>query len=360
MALPVRKQLKYWGIAAAIFFALLWFLGDVIVPFLIGAAIAYFLDPVADRLERLGTSRTLATVIIMFSLVLFGTALVLLIVPLVAEQGTQLVRTAPAMFTQLTTWLTERYPDLMNSESVLRKSLQSISEAVQARGGELLNSALTSAMSVINVLLLLFIVPVVTFYLLLDWDLIVAEIDKMLPRDHAPVVRRLAREIDTALASFVRGQGSVCLIMAVFYGITLMAVGLQFGLVVGILSGLLAFIPFVSSILGGVVAIGLAVFQFWGEWLMIALVAVVYVGGQMLEGNFLTPKLVGSSVGLHPVWVIFALSAFGAVFGFAGLLVAVPVAAALGVLARFGIAQYLDSRLYRGLAERRDGEPGGE
>lgn len=357
MALPVREQLTYWGIAAAVFFGLLWFLGDVILPFLIGAAIAYFLDPVADRLERAGASRTLATVVIMLSLLLVVALLVLLLVPMLVDQATQLVRTTPAMFTQLQVWLTDRYPDLMDADSILRKSLQNISEAVQARGGELLNGVLTSAMSVISILLLMVVVPVVTFYLLLDWDQIVAHVDALLPRDHAPVIRSLAGEIDRTLSCFVRGQGTVCLIMATFYGVTLMAVGLQFGLVVGILSGLLAFIPFVSSILGGVIAIGLAVFQFWGDWLMIGLVAAIYIGGQILEGNVLTPKLVGSSVGLHPVWVLFSLSAFGAVFGFVGLLVAVPVAASLGVLARFGIAQYRDGRLYRGLAALRDADP---
>ncbi|TCP62186.1 putative PurR-regulated permease PerM [Rhodovulum bhavnagarense] len=349
MALPVREQLTYWGAAIAVFFVVLWLLGDVITPFLLGAAIAYFLDPVADRLERLGASRIVAVIVIMLSLVLVTAACVLLIAPMLIEQATQLVRSTPAMFTQLQTWLTGQFPALMDTDSSMSRSLQGIGEAVQARGGELLNRVLSSAMGVISVLLLLFIVPVVTFYLLLDWDQIVAHMDEMLPRDHAPTIRSLAQSIDRALSSFVRGQGTVCLIMAVFYGTTLMAVGLQFGLVVGLLSGLLAFIPFVSSILGGVFAIGLAIFQFWGAWPMIALVAVIYIGGQILEGNVLTPKLVGSSVGLHPVWVIFALSAFGAVFGFVGLLVAVPVAAALGVLARFAIQQYLDSRLYKGL-----------
>lgn len=348
MALPMQQQAKYWGAVAVIFLLLLWVLGDVILPFILGAAIAYFLDPVADRLESWGLSRTKATVIIMASLVVLGGALVLLIVPMLIEQATSLVKTAPALFTQLQTWLTGKFPDLMDSGSTLRQSLQSVSEAVQARGGELLNGVLSSAMSVINVLMILFIVPVVTFYLLLDWDRIVGQIDGMLPRDHAPVIRELAGRIDKTLSSFVRGQGTVCLIMAVFYGITLMLVGLQFGLVVGLLSGLLAFIPFVSSILGGVLAIGLAIFQFWGDWLMIALVAVIYIGGQILEGNIITPKLVGSSVGLHPVWLIFALAAFGTLFGFVGMLVAVPVAASLGVLVRFGIEQYLSSRLYKG------------
>jgi predicted PurR-regulated permease PerM len=144
-------------------------------------------------------------------------------------------------------------------------------------------------------------------------------------------------------------MGTVCLILGTYYAVALMLVGLQFGLVVGAIAGLITFIPYVGSIVGGVLAVGLALFQFWGDWLSVGLVAAVFVSGQVMEGNFLTPKLVGSSVGLHPVWLIFALSAFGALFGFVGMLVAVPVAASLGVIARFALEQYRESRLYRGL-----------
>jgi predicted PurR-regulated permease PerM len=195
-------------------------------------------------------------------------------------------------------------------------------------------------------------VPVVAFYLLYDWDRMVGEIDTLLPRDYAPVIRKLAADIDRTLASFVRGMGTVCLILGTFYAVALMLVGLQFGLVVGAVAGLITFIPYLGSLLGGGLAIGLALFQFWGDWVSIALVAGIFVLGQVVEGNFLTPKLVGNSVGLHPVWLIFALAAFGALFGFVGLLVAVPVAAAIGVLARFAISQYKDSRLYRGLSDQ--------
>ncbi|HMB14031.1 MAG TPA: AI-2E family transporter, partial [Roseovarius sp.] len=171
---------------------------------------------------------------------------------------------------------------------------------------------------------------------------------------HAPVIRRLAGQIDATLASFIRGMGTVCLILGTYYAVTLMLVGLQFGLVVGALAGLVTFIPYVGAILGGALALGLALFQFWGDWVSIGLVAAIFVSGQVIEGNFLTPKLVGSSVGLHPVWLIFALSAFGTLFGFVGMLVAVPVAAALGVITRFVLDQYKTSRLYRGLDNQGD------
>ena len=177
----------------------------------------------------------------------------------------------------------------------------------------------------------------------------IARIDELLPRDHAPTIRKLGRDIDNVLASFVRGMGTVCLILGTYYAVALMAVGLQFGLVVGFIAGLVTFIPYLGALIGGTLAIGLALFQFWGDWASIGLVAGIFALGQVTEGNFLTPKLVGSSVGLHPVWLLLALSVFGALFGFVGMLVAVPVAAALGVLARFATSQYLSSRLYTGL-----------
>ena len=194
------------------------------------------------------------------------------------------------------------------------------------------------------------VVPVVAFYMLLDWDRMISKIDGWLPRDHRPVIRKLADDIDTALAGFVRGQVSVCLILGTFYSVALMAAGLQFGLIVGAIAGLVTFIPYVGALMGGVLAIGLALYQFWGDWLQIGLVAGIFAVGQFLEGNIVTPKLVGKSVGLHPLWLIFALSAFGSLFGFTGMLVAVPVAAAIGVLVRFAIGQYLDSKLYSGHA----------
>lgn len=358
MALPVRDQLKYWGIAAAVFVLTLWWLGDVILPFVLGAAIAYFLDPVADRLEALGTSRAAATAIITLVGILVFVLLALLVIPTLIDQAVQLFDTVPKVVQDFQTFLTARFPELLDESSTLRQSLTGVAETIQSKGGQLLETALTSVGSLLNVIMLFVIVPVVAFYLLYDWDRMVSEIDSLLPRDHAPTVRRLARDIDKTLASFIRGMGTVCLILGTFYAVALMAVGLQFGLVVGAFAGLITFIPYVGSLVGGALAIGLALFQFWGDWLSIGLVAGIFVTGQIVEGNVLTPKLVGNSVGLHPVWLIFALSVFGSLFGFVGMLVAVPVAAAIGVLMRFVISRYRDSLLYRGLDRDAQRDPG--
>ena len=349
MALPMRAQAKYWGIATAVFLFVLWWLGDVILPFILGGAIAYCLDPIADRLERLGLPRLAATIVITLVAILAFVILALLVIPTLVSQTTQLFNSAPAMFTAFQAFLTERFPSIMDEGGPVQSALQSLGETIRERGGALLNGVIGSLSGLVNVMVLFVIVPVVTFYLLLDWDHMLARIDALLPRDHAPTIRRLAREVDQTLAAFIRGQGTVMLILGAFYAIALMLVGLRFGLVIGFSAGLMSFIPYVGAIVGGGLAIGMALFQFWGDWVWIVAVGGIFAAGQMLEGNVLTPKLVGGSVGLHPVWLIFALSAFGAVFGFVGLLVAVPVAAALGVLARFAIEQYTNSKLYAGL-----------
>ncbi|NEY91441.1 AI-2E family transporter [Tabrizicola oligotrophica] len=352
MALPIREQVKYWSIALAVFFVALWVLGGVILPFLVGGAVAYFLDPVADRLERAGLSRVAATSVITAGALLIVVALVLAVIPTLVNQLTALVNAAPDIALRLQTFLLERFPELADGTSTIRQSLAQIGQTIQSKGAALAEGLLTSLASAISIVVFLLVVPVVAFYLLLDWDHMVARLDQLLPRDHAPTIRRLGREIDGALSAFVRGQLSVCLVLGLYYSAALMLAGLQFGLVVGATAGAITFIPYVGAIIGGALAIGLALFQFWGDWVQIGIVGAIFAVGQFLEGNVLTPKLVGKSVGLHPVWLLFALSAFGTLFGFVGMLVAVPVAAALGVLTRFAIGQYHGSLLYQGIAGR--------
>lgn len=351
MALPVKDQAKYWGVAVVVFLVALWFLGHVILPFVLGGAIAYVLDPIADRLEKLGLSRIVSVTLISLAATLIFVLLVLLVIPTLIQQAAALIDSAPDLLNRLQASLTERFPQLLDADSTIRQQLVAIGETIQSKGGDVINGLLTSAAGLINVIILLVVVPVVAFYLLLDWDNMTAKIDDMLPRDHAPVVRNLASQIDNTLASFIRGQGTVCFVLGSYYAIALMLAGLNFGLIVGFIAGLISFIPYVGALVGGVLAIGLALFQFWGDWLSIGIIAGIFGVGQFLEGNILTPKLVGNSVGLHPVWLIFALSVFGSLFGFVGMLVAVPMAAMIGVFARYGISQYKDSLLYRGLAD---------
>jgi predicted PurR-regulated permease PerM len=356
MALPVRDQVKYWTIAAAVFFALVWVMGDILLPFVVGGAVAYFLDPIVTRLARGRMSRLLATSLVFVAVAAVLALALLLLIPMVLTQAGQLVAAAPDILARLQEFLAQRFPDVLDAESALRQSLGGLGETLRDKGAELLNGLLGTALGLVNIVVFLIVAPVVAFYLLMDWPNLVERLDGLLPRDHAPVIRRLAGEIDGAIAGFVRGQLTVCLILAAYYGIALSLAGLQYGLVVGVLTGLISFIPYVGAIVGGALAIGLALFQFWGDPVMIGVIIAIFVAGQVAEGNFLVPNLVGRSVGLHPVWLLFALSAFGAVLGFVGMMIAVPVAAAMGVLVRFAAEQYVESPLYGGIARKRAAE----
>lgn len=355
--MPTDIQGRTWAIVALLFFVALWFLGSVMLPFLVGGALAYFLDPVADRLERLGLSRIAATSVITLGAFLLVVLLVLAVIPVLVQQLTALINAAPEIASKLETFLVSRFPDLTDSTSVMRTTLAEIAQAVQARGGALAQGLIASVFSVVSWLLFIVVVPVVAFYLLMDWDNMVARIDELLPRDHAPVIRQIGRDIDTALAGFVRGQVTVCIILGVYYASALMLAGLQFGLIIGAIAGAITVIPFIGAMIGGALAIGLAFYQFWGDWMAIGIIAAIFAFGQFVEGNILTPRLVGKSIGVHPVWLIFALSIFGAIFGFVGLLIAVPLSATIGVLTRFAITRYRESRLYLGHSQLDDVNP---
>ncbi|MBE1282998.1 MAG: AI-2E family transporter [Rhodobacteraceae bacterium] len=348
MALSAKQQFSYWGLTALVIVLCLWFLGDVLLPFVLGGAIAYFLDPVADRLERMGLSRVGATALITITAILTFLIMLLAVLPLLINQLIDLVQVLPQLIKDLRVFINTHFPSLLDENSQMHQALTTLGESFKETGVALVEAAVNSAMSLINVIVLVVIVPVVSVYLLLDWDNMVARIDELLPRDHLQVIRKLAADIDEVLASFIRGMGTVCLILGTYYAVALMIVGLDFGLAVGSIAGLVTFIPYLGALIGGALAIGLALFQFWGDWVSIGLVALIFVTGQIAEGNFLTPKLVGDSVGLHPVWLLLALSVFGALFGFVGMLVAVPIAAAMGVVARFLVEHYLGSRLYQG------------
>lgn len=348
---PVRKQVMWWGIAALVLLLTLWLLGQAVLPFIIGAGVAYLLDPVADRLERAGLSRTMSVVLITVIVVLAFIATVLLVVPILFRQAAALIEIAPQMLEQARAFIDARFPGAIPHAGGLQQTLTDLQAAIGDQAGRVASTLLGSVRGAIGTVALLVIVPVVAFYLLLDWDNMVAEIDRHLPREHAPVIRRLATEIDDALAGFVRGQGVVILILGTWYALALMFVGLPFGFFIGIMAAVLSFIPYVGVLIGGATAIGVALFSFWGDPLWIGAVVAIFAAGQVVEGNYLQPKIVGGHVGLHPVWLLLALSVFGALFGFVGLVMAVPMAAALGVLARFLIARYRESALYTGQTE---------
>ena len=350
MAVGANRQLRFWGIGFAAMVVALWLLGSTLLPFLLGAALAYFLDPICDRLERLGLSRVLATAVIALTALVAFVLVLVLAVPALIEQGQGLVAAVPTYIAGLIDFLSTRYPDLFGENSPIKQNLTSIEAVVRDGGMTVLNQVLVGSLRIIDFLFLLIVTPVVAFYLLLDWDRMLAQINSILPREHAATIRKLARDIDVVLAGFVRGQLTVCISLGVYYAVALMAIGLQFGFLVGLGAGLISFVPYVGSIVGLMLAVGIALFQFWGDKFWIFVTVGIFLFGQFVEGNILSPNLVGRSVGPHPVWLILALSVFGALFGFTGLLVAVPVAAALGVIGRFLVDQYKASALFTGKA----------
>jgi predicted PurR-regulated permease PerM len=345
-------QAKVWGVALVVFVALLVLLKGILLPFVAGMAIAYLLDPVCDRLEAMGVSRTVATTIVTAVFAVVIILLLLLIVPFAIQQIIQFLGSLPDFIARTQDRLLPFYLQLQQQFDL--PAVAELGEIARNRIGTALSwlagfleGLITQGLAIFNLLSLIFITPVVAFYLLRDWDRLVARIDGLLPRDHADVMRQLAKQANESLAGFARGQSMVCVLLGAFYAVALVLVGLPFGAIVGLVAGLLTFIPYVGCLTGFVVSMAIAVGQF-DNWGSIALVAVIFVVGQVIEGNFLTPKLVGDRVGLHPVWIIFALLAGGALFGFLGLLLAVPVAALIGVLVRFSIAQYRASKLYLG------------
>lgn len=353
--------MRWWGVGLALFIALLWLLSDALLPFVLGAAIAYLTDPLADWLETHGLGRVLATVVITLGSIGIIALAILLLVPQLVDQLRQLIDVVPVWLDRARELLTAWISEVPDEGTLLNRALGDLRDAAQSWGGEVLRRVWSGGLAVVNFLAVILVTPVVAFYLLMDWDRLVAAIDDYLPRQHRPTIHRIAGDLDRVLAGFVRGQMTVCFVLGTFYAVALMVVGLNFGLLIGVFAGLISFIPFVGSIVGGALSIGVALAQFWGDWLWIAVVALIFVGGQAIEGNFLTPKLVGDKIGLHPVWLMFALSAFGVVFGFVGLLVAVPAAAAIGVIGRFVLEQYKDGPLYRGAASESSPEkpPGG-
>lgn len=324
----------------------LWQVGGVLMPFVLGAAIAYFLDPLADRLQRLGLSRIWATAIIALVALSVLIAVGLILLPMAIGQLTQMVERAPATLRDAFAALNERFPELMEDGGFVTQTLTEMSERFRQAALQLLSGTLRSVVNVLGMVFVAVVTPTVAIYLLHDWDRLVAAVDRRLPPAQAGTIRRIAAEIDDVLGGFVRGQLIVGAMLATFYSVVLMALGLNYALVIALMSGVLNFIPWLGSFSGFVIATGVALVQFWGDWWRIAAVAAVFVAGQMVEGNIITPRIVGDSVKLHPVLLMVALSLGGALFGFAGLLLAVPVAAALGVIVRHYDERWMRARLH--------------
>jgi len=352
--MTLRNQVLIWIAFLVVLVLLLWLFRGILLPFVVGAALAYLLNPLVNTLQRWHFSRGWATAVVLFSVITIFVGMFLVFLPMVGQQIIGLLQRLPRYVSDLQELITEWSPSVnewLGPERAAQFQTSINDLAGQALGfiatlpAELVNIGYTGA-AVIGVTLL---TPVVAFYLLLDWEGMVRGLQGLLPREHKPEINRILDDIDKSMAGVIRGQGGVLLIDAVYYATALSLLGLNFGLAVGLISGLLSFVPFMGFAVGFALSIGIALVQFWPNYWMVVAVAAIFMGWQFVEGNILYPKLVGSSININPVWLMFALLAFGALFGFVGLLLAVPLAAIVGVLVRYGVAKYKSSSLYLGL-----------
>jgi predicted PurR-regulated permease PerM len=347
-----ERQVAFWIAAFVVLVLCLWILGDILLPFVVGMALAYLFDPVASRLQRYGMPRMVAAFVIIGLFVFVLVMLVLVFAPIIGGQLISFIQNVPGYVQRLQTLLAESnspWLQRIGAQGLVQE--KAIGDLVSQGMGWLttfINSLWSGGRTLISIFSLAVVTPVVAFYLICDWGRMVAAIDGWIPLPQRVTVHQLGHEIDLAIAGFVRGQSAVCILLGSFYAISLTLVGLNFGLLIGLVSGVITFIPYIGSMTGLVLSLGVAVAQFWPDWHPIVIVFGVFMVGQFIEGNILAPKLVGERVGLHPVWVIFAMFAFGYLFGFVGLLLAVPMAAAVRVIASFTLRRYRDSVLYTG------------
>lgn len=341
----------FWLAVIAVFIGFIWLFQSILTPFILGMVIAYLLNPLVLKLEGEGWPRWAAVLLLLVTFMMILAAAFSFLLPVLLREGAQLIGDLP-------TWIDTAQTKIIEQAAkfgvTLAPSSDSIVENIQGQAGQILQGAkgvfagvVAGGAAVFSFISFVFLMPIVAFYMMLDWPRMVAKMDELLPRDKAPTVRDLMNETDRTLAGFIRGQLTVCLILGLFYGIGLTLIGLRFGFVIGMVAGILSIMPYVGSAFGLFMSVAVAWFTTCSP-MMVGAALVVFGIGQFIEGNFLTPKLVGNNIGLHPLWVIFALMAGGSLAGFVGLLIAVPVAAVIGVLVRFVFAEYKKSAYYTG------------
>lgn len=348
-----ERQALFWIAALAVMILVVAFLRDVLLPFAVGAALAYFLNPIADTIERIGLGRTFASLLVIGVVAIGITTALFFLLPLAISQLRQLALTLPSDLDRMRQWA-ETYAEqhLGQSFPTLKSGLErAFGELAQGSSGIFAAAAQalwSRSLALFNLISLIIVTPVVAFYLLRDWPKMLARIDDWLPREHAPTIRHLLAAVDDSVGAFVRGQGTICLVLGAIYAVALSAIGLRYGLLIGLGTGLLAFVPMVGWALGLVVALVVALTQTWPETTLTLQVLAIYGVAMAIDSGVLSPLIVGQKVGLHPVWLMLALFVFSALFGLLGALIAVPVAAALAVIVRFARDRYLASPIYLG------------
>ncbi len=329
------------------------FLRSILLPFVLGVAIAYFLDPLVTRMIRRRLSRTICTIAVLIAFFGVIIAVTLIIVPLVGEQVAVFASNVPGYYeraAELLQPLIVRASELFGTDAPDRLQQTGIEalERVAKFAGTAVLGVLEGGASLVGLISLLAITPLVAFYLLVQWPALAARIDRWFPRDHAGTIRDIIRQIDSVLKGFVNGSVVIIASLSTFYAVGLSVMGLEYGLTIGLVAGAVSFIPYLGTAFGLLAAVGVAVFQFWPGIIMPLVALAIFVVGQLVADYVLTPRIMGDKVHLHPLWVIFGIFACGTLFGFIGMIIAVPITAVIGVLARFFMGQYEESDVYLG------------
>ncbi|MGV3652161.1 MAG: AI-2E family transporter [Devosia sp.] len=354
--MTLRNQVLAWVGICLLAILTLWLFRSILLPFVIGIALAYLLNPLVSTLQRLGISRGLGTATVLLVVVSIIIGLFVLVVPLLVDQIFGLLARLPRYVADLQALAEDIVPQVAawlgpERSAQLQASVGEVIANATGMIGALTATIAASGATLLNMVAIIIVTPVVAFYTLMDWDKMVRGLDDLLPRSHRSEIKSVLAEIDRSMHGVLRGQGSVILILAAFYATALTLAGLNFGLAIGLIGGLFSFVPFLGFALGIVLSVGVAIVQFWPNYWMVLVIISIYLIGQFIEGNILYPKLVGSSININPVWLMFALLAFGLIFGFVGLLLAVPLAAIAGVLTRYAVKKYKASSLYSGTAQ---------
>jgi predicted PurR-regulated permease PerM len=342
-SIPARPAI-IWLAALALLATAAVLLRDVLLPFVAGLALAYLLDPLVNRLERLGINRGVATFFILAIFFAGVVLLLLLALPIIIAEASVLIEKLPSYMRRLQALAIDPgHPAISKAIQVgIEEAERSSGELASVGAGwlsEFLRALWSDGRMLLSIFSLLVVTPIITAYLVYDWNRIVVSLDRLVPGAHRETVRALVREIDSTVAGFLRGQATICLMLGVFYALALSAIGLNHGLLIGAVSGLLGFVPYFGSLTGLLLSLGVAIAQFGLIWTPIMLVLGIFLVGQSLSDYVLAPYFVGNKVHLNPVWLMFALFSFGYLFGFVGLLIAVPLAASIGVLVRFALRQ---------------------
>lgn len=357
------QQILFWALAAVVLAGIIVLFKSILLPFVLGAFIAYMLNPMVNKLTSHGMKRRRVVLGILCSFIVIFTLVIAIISPILFKEMMNFVEHAPEIFQKLWAmakphihWIQSKFGYEISVDEVQDAVKENVGKALQVSKG-LVSSLTSGGIAIIDAIVTILVTPIVAYFLLKDWPRFIGQITSLLPVHYKSTIKSLSNQIDQKIAGFIRGQITVCAILGMMYAIALSIAGLNYGFLIGLGTGVLSIIPYVGSTIGLITSLGVAFLQSDGDWGYVGIIAAIFATGQFLEGNFITPRLMGNSVGLHPLWILFALMAGGSLLGVLGMMLSIPVAAAIGVLLGFLIEQYKKSPYYKPELEEEEPQP---